>query len=179
MIYLGALSSCFLFFVGSCVDYMRLDDEWAANITANLPPIINKKYINPHPSRLVDSLSVGKNCKGQAFMIPPIEDYNIKDRLYYTWFLDNQLIAPESMIEPENRASAVVSLHIDEPFLLAHYSGKMPKDFFNRPHILEFDVLDVPYTLAESRYIEGDKTNEKKHADYAYWIILFSNDPCM
>lgn len=178
MINFGALSSFVIFFFCACMDYIRLDDSWAQNINANMPPIINKKYINPHPSRLVDSLGVGKNCKGQSFMVPPIDDFNTEDRLYYTWFLDNKLIAPQSLIEPENRASAVLSLHIDEEFLLAHYSGKMPKDFFNRPHILEFDVLDVPYSIPESRYIENNKINEDKHADYAYWIILFSNDPC-
>ena len=168
----------FLFFLSSCIDYMKLDENFSENALANLPPIINKKYINPHPARLIESINVGKNCKGQAFMIPPIEDFNAKDRLYYTWFLDNQLVAPQAMIDPENRASAVISLHIDEQFLLALFNGKMPRDFFNRSHMLEFDVLDVPYTIPESRYIENSKANEKKHLDYAYWIILFSNDPC-
>jgi len=177
MINLSAVIFCMLFF-SSCVDYMGLDDEYMQSITTNLPPIINTKYINPHPSRLIESLNVGKNCKGQAFMIPPIEDYNTKDTLYYTWFLDNQLLAPEAQIEPENRASAVISLRIDEQFLFSHYGSKMPLDFFNRPHILEFDVLDVPYTIAESRYIESNKFSEKKHADNAYWIIKFINDPC-
>jgi len=178
MIFIRAVSACFLFFLSACVDYMKIDDQWGELRQANMPPIINKKYINPHPSRLIDSLGVGTNCKGQAFMIPPIDDYNTEDRLYYTWFLDNKLVAPQSLIEPENRDSAVISLHIDEAFLLSHYSGKMPKDFFNRPHFLEFDVLDVPYSIPESRYIENKTLSENKHADNAYWIILFSNDPC-
>lgn len=177
MIYISVFASCFLLF-SSCVDYMSLDDNWSANIMANLPPIINTKIISPLPSRLIDSISVGSNCKGQAFMIPQIDDYNTQDRLYFTWFLDNKLIAPESHIEPENRASAVIRLDINEQFLLAHFNGKMPKDFFNKPHILEFDVLDVPYTIPEIRYLKNFEHNEKKHADYAYWIIFFSNEAC-
>lgn len=135
------------------------------------------EHLSPHPSRLVDSISVGKNCKGQIFKVPPIDDPNKKDRLYYLWFIDNKLAWPQSIIEPESRSSAVITLNIDEQFLLSHFDSKIPKDFFNRFHIVDFIVSDIEYTIPETRHVKHEKNN-KEHSAYAYWIVSFSNDPC-
>ncbi len=146
--------------------------------TFRFPPTIDAKHLSPHPSRLVDAISVGKNCKGQLFKVPPIEDRNRKDRLYYLWFIDNKLAWPQSIIEPEYRNDAIITLNIDEQFLLSHFETKIPHDFFSRQHVIDFIVSDVEYTIPESRYIDNAKANEKEHSDYVYWIVSFSNDPC-
>ncbi len=171
--------ACFLQVVlGGCVDYVKLEEESMPIEVTSSPPMIDFKYLSPHPSTLVNAISVGKNCKGQAFKIPPIEDRNPRDRLYYLWFLDNRLVLPRATIEPEFRDSGTITLTIDEQFLLSHFETKLPKDFFNRSHIIEFFVSDLAYTIPESRYIDDAKHEEKEHSDYAYWIVTFSNDPC-
>ena len=171
--------ACFLqLLFGGCLDYVKLEDEAVQTKTDSTPPLIDTRYLSPHPSTLVNAISVGKNCKGQAFRVPPIEDRNKQDRLYYYWFLDNRLVLPESTIEPEFRESGIIILTIDEQFLLSHFETKLPKDFFNHPHIIEFFVSDLAYTIPESRYIDDAKYKEKEHGDYAYWIVSFSSDPC-
>lgn len=164
--------------VMGCVDYMRLEDGKSIGDSVAFAPVIDLKHLSPHPSRLIETISVGKNCKGQTFKVPPIEDRNTKDRLYYLWFLDNRLAWPQSVIEPEARDSAIITLTVDEQFLLAHFQTKVPKDFFDRLHVIDFFVSDVEYAIPESRFIDDAKYHEKEHTDYAYWIVSFSNDPC-
>lgn len=176
-LYLALACLLQVFFVG-CLDYVKLEDESVLNETYSFPPIIDTQYLSPHPSTLVNAISVGKNCKGQVFRVPPIKDRNLKDRLYYLWFLDNRLALPQSTIEPEFRDSGIITLTIDEQFLLSHFETKLPKDFFNRAHVIEFFVSDVAYTIPDSRYIDKAKQDGKEHGDYAYWIVSFSNDPC-
>lgn len=142
------------------------------------PPVIDAKYLFPHPSRLVDAISVGKNCSGQVFKVPPVEDRNQNDRLYYLWFIDNKLAVQQSFIEPESRSAAVLTLKIDEQFLLSHFENKIPPDFFTRKHVIDFVVSDLEFSIPESRYIDDTKANEKEHSDYAYWIVTLSNEPC-
>ncbi len=169
--------ACFLHLgMGGCIDYVRVEEEAMANEIYTFPPIIDAKGISPHPSMLINALSVGKNCKGQTFKVPPIEDRNPKDRLYYLWFLDNDLVLPGS-IEPKYRDSGIITLSIDEQFLLSHFEAKIPKDFFNRPHLIQFFVSDLAYTIPESRYVD-EKYKEKEHGDYVYWIVTFSDAPC-
>jgi hypothetical protein len=157
----------------SCIDYVKIED---LNILQkeNYPPIIDINNISPDPSRLTQVISVGNNCKTQVFKIPPIDEYNKENKLYYLWFFDKQLASPEAIIEPENRASAIISLELNEQFLLRHFNNKIPPNFFNHVHILEFFVSDVPFTIPESHYAKENK----KHVDYAYWIITLSNDSC-
>jgi hypothetical protein len=171
--------ACFLHvFTSGCLDYLKMEENHNVGDNYRFPPLIDVKYLSPHPSRLVDAISVGKNCKGQVFKVPPIEDRNKKDRLYYLWFIDNKLAWPQSVIEPESRESAIITLNIDEQFLLSHFETKIPKDFFDRLHVIDFFISDVEYTIPESRLIDDKKNNEKEHSDYAYWIVSFSNDPC-
>jgi hypothetical protein len=83
------------------------------------------------------------------------------------------------VIKPEPKNTVIARLYIDEQFLMSHYNNKIPKDFFERLHVIELFVSDVEYTIPESRYIDDEKeNNEKEHSDYAYWIVSFSNDPC-
>ncbi|HXW52608.1 MAG TPA: hypothetical protein VEL47_00755 [Myxococcota bacterium] len=164
-----ALSLC------ACVDYIKIAEDNTLGETFRFAPVIDTKHLSPHPSRLYETISVGKNCHGVVFLVPPIQDRNKKDRLYYLWFLDNRLAGPRSIIEPEARSSAVVSLRIDQQFLLSHFETKIPGNFFGRTHVVEFFVSDVDYIIPESRLPnEAKKSNE----DYAYWIVSFSNDPC-
>ncbi len=161
-----------------CIDYIKLDVDQTQDFLANSPPVINLEHISPQPARLIESIRVGPDCKGQDFKIPPIEDNNINDVLYYYWYLDNRLVGPQLSIEASNRDKAIITLSIDQQFLLSHLNGKFPPDFFNHPHILEFYVLNLPYTIPESRYIENTLTNNKRNYDRAYWIIMFNNDTC-
>lgn len=164
--------------IGGCVDYLKAEEDVVLNNSLNFPPLIDTKHLSPQPLSLSNDISVGKSCKGQTFKVPPIEDRNKTDRLYYLWFLDNLLVWPQSTIEPEFRDSGIITMTIDEQFLLSHFETKLPKDFFGRPHVIEFFVSDQPYTIPESRYIDETKSNEKEHTDYVYWIVSFSNDPC-
>lgn len=169
--------ACFLqIILSGCTDYVKLDHDESLDERHRFSPIIDTKHISPHPSRLVETIGVGKNCRGVVFQVPPIEDYNKKDRLFYLWFIDDKLALPQSIILPSSRSSAIITLHIDQQFLLSHFETKIPSDFFNRIHVIEFFVSDVEYTIPESRYIEDLK---KSNEDYAYWIVSFNNDPCV
>lgn len=159
-----------------CMDYVKLEDLSMLGETYRLPPVIDSKHLSPHPSRLTRSISVGKNCKGQSFKVPPIEDPNAKDRLYYLWFLDNKLIS-ESIIEPESRSSAIITLTIDEQFVLSNVEANQRDEFYNSPHMIEFYVSDRELAIPEIRY-DGTNENEKLHSDYVYWIVSFTNDSC-
>lgn len=174
-----SVSACFLHvLLGGCIDYIQLEETQGMGNKHRFPPSIDVEHLSPHPSRLTEAISVGKNCKGQMFIVPPIEDRNQKDRLYYLWFIDNKLARQRSVIEPESRDSAIITLNIDEQFLLSHFETKIPKDFFERLHVIDFFVSDVDYVIPETRYIDDKKYNKKDHSDYAYWIVSFSNDPC-
>lgn len=164
--------------LSGCMDYVKLEEDTMLGDKNRFPPVIDTKHLSPHPSRLVDTISVGKNCKGQVFRVPPIEDRNAKDHLYYLWFIDNKLALPRAIIEPESREAAIPALNINAQFLLSHFENKIPADFFNQKHVIDFFVSDVDYKIPESRYIDDAKTNEKEHSDYAYWIVSFSNEPC-
>lgn len=165
--------------LSGCMDYIRLAEEPQVDESVSFPPMIDIGHLSPLPSRLTEAISVGKNCKGMIFKVPPIGDRNAKDRLHYLWFLDNKLASPpSSSIEPQDRKSAILTLNIDEQFLISLFETRIPKDFFERTHVLEFFVSNVPYDIPESKYINDSQTNEKNHGDYAYWIISFSNDNC-
>jgi hypothetical protein len=169
--------ACFLqVSMSGCMDYVKLEDVSMLGDAYRFPPIIDNKHLSPHPSRLIEP-SVHKTCKGQTFKVPPIEDPNRKDRLYYLWFLDNKL-ALESVIEPESRSDAIITLTIDQQFLLSHFENRFPDNFFDSMHIIDFIVSDVKFTIPESRYIDDGNNNEKYHSDYAYWIVKFREDPC-
>src|SRR5580704_12844757 len=161
--------------LNGCLDYVKMDGAMS-DINVH-PPVIDFKHLSPHPSRLTEDISVGKNCLGQVFKVPPIKDRNHKDILHYLWFLDNKLVL-QAKIKPESRGMAILSFGIDEQFLLSHFSTKIPKDFFDRTHIIDFYVSDIEYVIPETRYLGDEKYNETDHVDHAYWIISFSNDPC-
>ncbi len=91
------------FILSACVDYVKIAEDSDLGDTFRFGPIIDTKHLSPHPSRLYETISVGKNCRGVVFLVPPIEDRNRKDRLYYLWFLDNRLAGPRSIIEPDSR----------------------------------------------------------------------------
>lgn len=171
--------ACFLhLYLSGCIDYVKVEDGSMLGDSYRFPPTIDTRHLSPHPSRLVEPISVGKNCKGQMFKVPPIEDRNKKERLYYLWFIDNKLAWPQSVIEPPARDTAIITLNIDEQFLTSFFENKIPKDFFSRLHVIEFYVSDVKYSLPESRYIKNESYNEKDHSGYAYWIVSFRDDPC-
>ncbi|MCA9507881.1 MAG: hypothetical protein KC505_05620 [Myxococcales bacterium] len=160
-----------------CVDYVKMDEESMLNELHSFPPVIDTQYLSPHPSSLINTISLGKNCS-VVFKVPPIKDKNPNDTLYYLWFLDNRLVLPQSTIAPEFRDSGIITLTIDEQFLLSHFEPKAIKDFFSRPHLIEFFVSDVVWQIPESRYLDESKQDGKNHVDYAYWIVNFNNDPC-
>jgi hypothetical protein len=172
------ISCLFYLSLHGCIDYVKLEKDSTLGETYHFAPVIDTKHLSPHPSRLVETIGVGKNCRGVVFQVPPIEDRNRKDRLYYLWFLDNRLARPQSIVEPEARDSAIITFHIDQQFLLSHFETKIPHDFFDRLHVIDFFISDMEYTIPESRYIDDTKTHEKEHSDYTYWIVSFSNDPC-
>jgi len=161
--------------LSACVEHTKLMDEAALGNSFRFPPIINTKYLSPHPSRLLEPISVGKKCNGVIFRVPPVDDRNRNDRLYYLWFLDNKLAGPRSIIEPHARNSAVITFKIDQQFLLSHYESKIPDDFYRHSHIIDFYVSDTDYIIPETRLLDEAK---ESHEDYAYWIVSFSNDPC-
>lgn len=166
-----------LCFIASCADYINLESNNSLGEYYAFAPQIDNRYLSPNPSRLTEEISVGKNCKGQTFRVPPIKDLNRKDKLYTLWFVDNKLAKPMEVIEPDSRGNAFISLTINEQFLLSHLGNKFPEDFFNRSHVVEFFVSDMEYTIPESRYIDDDYS-KKAHTSYAYWIVSFGNDPC-
>lgn len=173
--------ACFLqlSFLVACIDYVKVEDDSVNNKSYSYPPVIDHKHLYPPPASLLAPISVGNNCKGQVFKVPPIEDQNKNQKLYYLWFLDNRLMMQQSIIEPEFRDSAIITVNIDKHFLLSHYEAtKIPKDFYNRPHVIEFYVSDVEFSIPESRYIDDNKKNEKTYSDYAYWIASFNDDSC-
>jgi hypothetical protein len=160
------------------MDYTQVEDDSMLGDTFRFPPKIDAKHLSPHPSRLIDPISVGKNCQGQIFKVPPVEDLNKKDVLYYLWFIDNKLAWPSAQILPESRQNAIITLTIDEQFLLSHFETKIPHDFFTRQHVIELYVSDVEYAIPESRYIDNAKANKNDDSAYVYWIVNFSDDPC-
>lgn len=163
--------ACFLqLFLGSCIDYVRIGGDPNAGEEI-FPPVVDTKHLSPYPSGLIETISVGKNCRGVTFQVP-IEDRNRQDRLYYLWFLDHRLAQIRSIIEPGSRSSAIITFHIDQQFLLTHFETKIPDGFFNRPHAIDFFISNQDYTIPESRY------PKRENEDYAYWIVSFSNNPC-
>lgn len=173
--------ACFLHvFLSGCMDYIKVEEDSSLDDRYHFPPVIDAEHISPLPSRLINEIIVGKNCRGQVFTVPPIEDRNKKDRLYYLWFLDNELIWRQFFIEPESRDSAILTLTIDEQFLLSHLKQtKIPRDFFNRRHIIDFFVSDVEYTIPETRRTKNSKAKENEHSAHIYWIVTFSDQPCV
>ncbi len=166
--------ACFLHLcLSGCMDYMKAEE----GAVMRFAPSIDAQYLNPLP-RSVDVISVGKNCKGQIFKIPPISDRNRNDRLYYLWFIDNKLAWPQSVIEPESRQDAIITLTVDGQFLLSVFPGKLRPDFFSRQHVIDFYVSDIEYKMPESRKTKYATVNEKEHSDYVYWIVTFSNEDC-
>ena len=173
------LLACVLHYpICGCMDYTRLDESEAINELYNFPPIIDAEHLIPNPTRLTEPLGVGQNCKGQTFMVPPIQDRNHNDYLYYLWFLDDNLLLSQATIKPELRSNGIITLTINEQFLQTFFQTKIPNDFYQKSHVLEFFVSDLPYTLPESRLIENGEKSQEDHGDYAYWIIRFRNDPC-
>lgn len=172
--------ACYLHVLaGGCLDYMKVEEDEMLGENYRFPPRIDAKYISPQPSRLINPIPVGKNCKGQVFIVPPIEDRNTKDSLYFLWFLDDKLAAPEATIAPEARKNAILTLVIDEQFLLSHFEHRtIPPDFYNRLHVINFYVSDRKYTIPESRLSEDATTIEKDHSDVVYWLVSFSNQSC-
>src|SRR5262249_47982439 len=137
-------------------------------------PNFDARYLSPHASRLVEPIGVGKNCRGIVFQVPRIRYRHKTARLYYLWFLDNDL-ARSGIIEPESRDSAIISFHVDHQLLISHFEAKIPKDYFDRLHVVYFYVSDTEYGIHGTRYI--DETKESNE-DYAYWIVDFNNDAC-
>ena len=171
--------ACFLHvYLSGCMDYVKVEEDSMLGDNFRFPPSIDAKHLSPHPSLLVDAISVGKNCKGQVFRVPPIEDRNKKERLYFLWFIDNKIAWRQSIIEPESRSNFVPTLDINYQFLISHLENKIPHDFFSRQHVIDFYVSDIEYTIPESRYIDNANANEKQHSDNVYWIVRFSNDAC-
>lgn len=164
-------------YLGGCVDYVNLRDNQVKMDEINFAPIIDAKHLSPHPSRLLSPISIGKNCKGQIFKVPPIEDRNPNDKLYYLWFLDNKLVQQQAMIEPEYRHTAIITLNVDSQFIQSHFENRIPDDFYTRAHVLELLVSDWQYKIPESGFIDEKVANENNHVDYVYWIVFFS-DSC-
>jgi hypothetical protein len=160
----------------SCLDYIDIK-EGSSNKKYNLRPVINNQHLSPHPLNLIQSISVGGNCKGQTFKIPPIIDDDEQDNLYYLWFLDKKLASPMHEINPKAR-NEPISFTINKNFLENHFEGKIPNDFFLRSHFVEFIISDRPYIIPESRYIDETTDNETNHSDQIYWIFNLNNDPC-
>lgn len=162
--------------MNGCLDYIKWD-EVMNEITA-YPPVIDLKHLSPHPSRLTEAINVGKNCRGEIFKIPPIKGKNHHNPFYYLWFFDNKLVSPKASIDAKSRDMAIITLTIDEQFLLSHFGNKLPKDFFTKIHIIDFFVSDIDYVIPETRYLGDEKYNETDHVDHAYWMVFFSDDPC-
>jgi hypothetical protein len=162
--------------VSGCMDYVKVEDDSTLGETHQFAPIIDAEHLSPHPSRF-EEISVGKNCKGQVFAVPPIEDLNKKDLLYYLWFIDNKLIV-QSLIEPASRDAAIITLTIDEQLLLSFFEREIRRDFFKRRHIIDFYVSDVEYAIPETRLTKNPKVKENEHSAHVYWVVTFSNDQC-
>lgn len=171
-----SIMACFLHvFMSGCMDYVKLEDFSMLGESYRLPPVIDSKHIYPHPTGPMKSISVGKKCNGQTFKVPPIADPNKKDRLYYYWFIDDVLAWPESIIEPESRKSAIITLTIDEQFLLSHFQNNISEDFyFPSLHTIKFVVSDTRFAIPEIGYIENGSDNENQHSDSTYWIVSFT-----
>jgi hypothetical protein len=169
--------ACFLHTLSSgCLEYIKIEDEAKVSETFGFPPVIDISGLNPSPALLTNAISLGKDCKGQTFIVPYIADRNVKDQLYYLWFFDQKLALPQSVIEPESRHLHIPTISVDKQFLVSFFENKIPPEFFNRSHVLEFFVSDQPYDVPERRYQRP--TSEKSHGDYAYWIVTFTEDAC-
>lgn len=155
----------------SCLDYININEF----NKKNYKPIIDKRHLSPSLTRPLDSISIGTNCKGQAFKIPPPTDDDPHDKLYCLWFLDNKLISQPQVIES---SSTPIVINIDKNFLENLFENKIPNDFFDNTHFLEFLVSDKPFTLPESRYIDEKPDNEKNHIDQVYWNFRFNDNNC-
>lgn len=164
----------FLYIFCGCVDYTNIHklDE------LNFAPKIVFDHLSPHPLNVSMPISVGENCKGQTFKVPPIIDKNLDDKLYYLWFFDQELVSLQSVIEPHSRDKAIIVFTLDRQFLFSHFGAKLPEDFFLRRHTLELVVADKRYEIPESRLMEGYVQNEENHQDNVFWVIQFNNDSC-
>lgn len=158
----------------SCLDYVNTDKL----NKKNYKPIIDKRHLSPSLTRPLDLISLGNNCKGQAFKIPPLTDDDPHDKLYYLWFLDNRLISKPEVIEPSQKDSTIIAINLNRNFLENLFENKIPNDFFDNAHFLEFLVSDKPFTLPESRYIDEKPDNEKNHIDQVIWNFRFNNNNC-
>lgn len=161
--------------LSGCLDYIKMDSKSAINESFNFPPTIDFNKLAPNPRVAAsETISVGKNCKGQVFYVPPIKDSNPEDKLHYVWLFDSKLVPIPGVIEPEFRqASIPLRLEVNKQFLISLYETKIPKNFFDKSHVIEFYVSDGPFLIPDNATY-----NEKHHGAYVYWIINFSNDPC-
>lgn len=142
----------------------------------NIAPVIDKKYVSPSPSAFLKQIPIAANCKAIEFKIPPLRDFNKDDKLYYLWFFDGILLPPfQSLIEPENRDGAIITIKLDRQ-KVEDAVGRTPLElsFFETSHLVEFVVSDRKYVIPENRYSDDPEA----HEDSTHWAIRFSDTPC-
>lgn len=157
-----------LILLTSCIDYIDISSP---KDRRNFRPIIERKHLVPSQEKLFEPMNIGGNCKELSFKLLPIIDYNKEDKLYCLWFFDKALVKQSEVIEPKGRQDFLPEFILDNTFLDEHFQGKLPKEFFDRYHMVEFFVSDRPYSIPESRYID-------ENTDYHYWTFRLSDDPC-
>lgn len=168
--------ACFLLvlLIAGCLDIQEA--RVAKENHLNAAPIIDKRFVSPSQSSLLKTLPMGTNCRPIEFKIPPIQDTNRKDRLYYLWFFNGILLPPyQSTIEPENRSGAIVTQRLDRQ-AIEDAVGQSPLDpsFFQSSHLIEFVVADRKYAIPENRYFDDPEGRE----DTVSWTIWFTDTPC-
>jgi hypothetical protein len=157
-----------------CLDYEQV--RVAGDKGTNFAPSIDKQYASPPPSVFIKKVPMAPNCKAIEFKIPPIRDFNKGDKLYCLWFFNGVLLPPfQSVIEPENRDRAIITMKLDRQ-KIEDAIGKSPLDatFFETSHLVEFVVADRPYAIPSSRF----SSDPDAHEDSIYWSIWFSDTPC-
>jgi hypothetical protein len=171
-----AMLACFLLVlcIAGCLDFQEV--HVAKQTQLNAAPIIDKKFVSPSQSSLLKPFPIGTNCRSIEFKIPPIQDGNRKDRLYYLWFFDGILLPPyQSTIEAENRAAAIVTQKLDRQ-AIEDAVGQSPLDpsFFQTSHLIDFVIGDRKYAIPENRYFDDPDARE----DAVSWTIWFTDTPC-
>jgi hypothetical protein len=169
-----SLALILLLVVVSCLEYgeAKVVSESTEAANVNYPPIIDLKYVTPSPGVIHKALRLGADCPPQEFKIPPVNDRNLQDRLYYLWFLDKQLMR-QGVIESEARGQAVISYSFDRQTLTGMNKGLNPQETFSQIHLVEFYLSDRPFLIPENAYIDASAFK-----DWTFWVMQFSDTPC-
>jgi hypothetical protein len=155
----------------ACIDWQAVQIEQKL-VEKNYPLALSFRHISPRPDHIKTPISLGNNCEGIEFKIPPINDPNIADKFYFSWWLDKELIQ-EGMIEPENRANSIVYLKLNKEKVQSTLNTPLDESFYNIGHIIEFYISDRKYLILENGLNQPDAFES-----WVSWTVNFKDELC-